>query len=508
MASSVTETNELREAQRQAEGQAGRRAGRPLRFVIIGAGLSGIMSSIKLEAAGLHDHVIYEKASRLGGTWRENTYPGVACDVPSHLYSYSFAPNPHWSKVFSDGPEILSYIERVARDHGVDRRIRFSEEIVRCEWRDGRWQIETSTGRRDVADVVIAATGVTHHPNLPTLPGLSRFEGPVFHSARWDHSVAVDGKRVGIIGTGSTAVQLVSALASRVASLALFQRTAQWVMPQENPEYSAGDKTKFEQHPERMLGLRNELARRFAENFSDAVIDVDSPQLKVIEDACRNHLETAVQDPVLREKLRPDYRPACKRLVISPDFYRAVQSPNVDVVTEGIEAIEAHGVRSRDGQQRELDVIVLATGFRTDRFVRPTTVIGRDGRSLDDMWSQRPSAYLSVAVPHVPNFFLLNGPNSPVGNFSLIEVAELQMGYVLQLVELLRRAECRELCPSESAAISFEAERTAATSRTVWTTGCRSWYLDDRGIPASWPWPMARFRAEMQAPDLTAFERR
>jgi cation diffusion facilitator CzcD-associated flavoprotein CzcO len=480
---------------------------RPLRFIIIGAGLSGIMSSIKLDAAGFSDHVIYEKAPGLGGTWHYNTYPGVACDVPSHLYSYSFALNPNWSRVFSGGSEILAYIERVAREYRVDRRVRFSEEVTRCTWSEGRWQIETSAGRRDVADVVIAATGVTHHPNVPNLPGLDRFKGPVFHSARWDHTAPIDQRRLGVIGTGSTATQLVAALASRASSLSLFQRTAQWVMPGENPEYTPEDRAKFEREPERMRGLRAELARRFAEKFSDAVIDVDSPQLKVIEDLCRNNLEVAIADPVLRDKLRPDYRPACKRLIISPDFYRAVQRPNVAVVTEAIETIEARGVRTRDGALHELDVLVLATGFRTDRFVRPTAVVARDGRSLADLWAKRPSAYFSVAVPQVPNFFLLNGPNSPVGNFSLIEVAELQMGYILQLVELLRAGQCREIEPSESAATSFENARSVATQRTVWATGCRSWYLDDRGIPASWPWTMAQFRADMRAPDLSAFVR-
>jgi len=469
--------------------------------------LSGILSSIKLEQAGFSDHVIYEKAPALGGTWHYNTYPGVACDVPSHLYSYSFAPNPSWSRVFSGGSEILAYIERVARDYRVEQKVRFSEEVTQCAWTGGRWQIETSSGRRDVADVVIAATGVTHHPNVPNLPGLPRFKGAAFHSAQWDHSVPIDGRRIGIIGTGSTATQLVAALASRVSSLALFQRTAQWVMPQENTEYSSEDRERFERQPERMRGLRNELARRFAENFSDAVVDVDSPQLKVIEDLCRANLERSVSDASLRDKLRPDYRPACKRLIISPDFYQAVQRANVDVVIEGIEVVEPRGVRTRDGELHELDVLVLATGFRTDRFVRPTAVIGRNGLELSDLWSKRPSAYYSVAIPQIPNFFLLNGPNSPVGNFSLIEVAELQMDYILQLVELLRTGQCRALAPSESAATDFEQARSAATQRTVWTTGCRSWYLDDRGIPASWPWTMARFRAEMRAPDLSAFER-
>jgi cation diffusion facilitator CzcD-associated flavoprotein CzcO len=479
---------------------------RSLRFVIIGAGLSGIMSAIQLERAGFDDLLIYEKAERLGGTWRDNTYPGVACDVPSHLYSYSFEPNPDWSRLFSPGHEILAYIEGVARRYGVERRMRLGEEITRCEFVAGRWQIETARGGRDVADVVIAATGVTHHPNMPEFAGLGRFEGACFHSARWDHSVALDGRRIGVVGTGSTAVQLVSALVERASKLLLFQRTAQWVMPSDNAPYSDEDRDKFRQKPERMLGLRAELARRFAENFSDAVIDVNSPQLKVIEDACRNNLETQVRDPELRERLRPNYRPACKRLVISPDFYRAIQQPNAQLVTESIERVEAGGVRTRDGQLHELDVLVLATGFRTDRFVRPAEVIGSRGRRLDDVWGRHPSAYLSVGVPGFPNFFLLNGPSSPVGNFSLIEVAELQMRYVLQLVALLRSGRCREICPSEAAAVSFEAERSAATKNTVWTTGCRSWYLDDRGIPASWPWPMSHFRERMREPDLSAFE--
>ncbi|HKU44546.1 MAG TPA: NAD(P)/FAD-dependent oxidoreductase, partial [Polyangiales bacterium] len=436
---------------------------RPLRFVIIGAGLSGIMSAIELERAGFDDIVIYEKAERLGGTWRDNTYPGVACDVPSHLYSYSFAPNPHWSRLYSPGHEILAYIQGVASRYGVERRMRFGEEVTRCELLDGRWQIETVRGRRDVADVVIAATGVTHHPNLPELPGLGSFEGPCFHSARWDHGVSVDGLKVGVVGTGSTSAQLVPALVERAARVVLFQRTAQWVMPQENPAYSAEDRAKFEADPQRMLGLRAELARRFAENFSDAVVDVNSRQLKVIEDACRNNLDTQVQDPELRERLRPSYRPACKRLVISPDFYRAIQQPNAQLVSDGIERIEPRGVRTRDGQLHELDVLVLATGFRTDRFVRPTEVIGSAGRRLDELWGKHPSAYYSVAVPGFPNLFLLNGPSSPVGNFSLIEVAEIQMRYVLQLIELLRAGRCRQIAVSEQAAAAFEAERSEAT---------------------------------------------
>jgi len=478
-----------------------------MRFAIIGAGMSGILSAIKLREAGFREVTLYEKADRLGGTWRENTYPGIACDVPSHLYSYSFEPNPEWSHRFSPGGEIQAYFEGVARKHGVDRRIRFGDEVTRCEFRGGRWHLETKSGHRDEADVVIAATGVLHHPNLPDIAGLSDFEGALFHSARWDHAVALDGRRIGVVGTGSTAVQIVSALVDRVAKLSMFQRTAQWVMPQENPAYSEAERAEFRRDPEALRALYRNLSELFSQSFSNAVVDAGSPQMKLIEDACRLNLEQSVRDPELREKLRPSYRAACKRLVISPDFYQAIQRPNAELVTAGIERVETGGVRTRDGRLHELDVLVLATGFRADRFMRPTEVVGRGGRRLDDAWSKRPVAYLSISIPGFPNLFMLNGPNGPVGNFSLIEVAELQIAYILQLALLLRSGRCREISPTEEATARFDAERVEAAKRTIWSTGCRSWYLDDRGIPASWPFTFDRFRAEMAAPKLEAYER-
>ena len=475
------------------------------RFVIIGAGMSGILAAIKLREAGLHDFSIYEKADRLGGTWRENTYPGVACDVPSHLYCYSFAPNPGWSHRFSPGAEIQVYFEDVARDYGIEPLIQFGTEIRRCAFEDGRWRIETTGGLRDEADFVIAATGVLHHPSLPAIEGLDRFEGACFHSARWDHGVAIEGKRVGVVGTGSTAVQIVSALVPRVAKLSLFQRTAQWIMPTENPAYTAQEQASFRAVPAILANMRDVLSRMFADNFSNAVVDASSPQLKMIEEACRANLENSVADPVLRERLRPNYRAACKRLIISEDFYQAIQKRNAELVTDGIERIEAKGVRTVDGRLHELDVLVLATGFRADRFMRPMHVIGRDGVSLDEVWSKRPSAYMAVSIPDFPNLFMLNGPNGPVGNFSLIEVAELQLAYILQLVERVRSGACREVCASHEASERFDTDRVAAAKQTVWQTGCRSWYLDDRGVPAAWPWTFDRFREEMARPRLADF---
>ncbi len=478
-----------------------------MRFAVIGAGMAGILSAIKLTQAGYTDFTVYEKGDRFGGKWRENTYPGLSCDVPSHLYSYSFALNPDWSHAYSPGPEIWAYFDRVAREHGVDKATRFGDEVTKLEWLDGRWHLETRAGVRDVVDVVIAATGVLHQPRYPDIAGVDTFNGACFHSARWDHDVDIAGKRIGIIGTGSTAVQITSAVINDVAHLSLFQRTAQWIMPQQNPAFSDEERAQFRADAEHLAGLHVRLSELFG-GFSAAVIDEASPLMQNIEMLCLQNLEQNVHDPELRERLRPDYRAACKRLIVSPDFYDALQRPNADLVTEAITCIEPGGVRTADGVLHELDVLVLATGFKVDSFLRPMTVLGRDGIDLNQVWTPRPNAYLSITVPGFPNLFMLNGPNGPVGNFSLIEIAETQFAYIAQLVDLLARDAYREVCASPEAMEAFEAERVEAAKRTIWATGCRSWYLDDRGVPASWPWSLDRFRAEMSAPKLDAYDLR
>jgi cation diffusion facilitator CzcD-associated flavoprotein CzcO len=480
---------------------------RALRFAIIGAGMAGILSAIKLKERGLTDFTVFEKADRVGGTWRENTYPGLSCDVPSHLYSYSFAPTPEWSHRFSPGEEIRAYFERVAREHGVVDDIRFGDEVTSCRFVDGRWHIETAAGHHDVADVAIAATGVLHHPRYPDFDGLEEFEGAVFHSSCWDHDVVLDGARIGIVGTGSTAVQMFAALIDRAGRLSLFQRTAQWIMPQQNLPYTNEEKAAFRSNPAQLTELRANLTRAF-DTFANAIVDADSPEMTMIAEMCRENLEKNVHDPELRERLRPDYQAGCKRLIISPDFYGAIQRPNAELVTERIERIEAKGVRTRDGKLHELDVLVLATGFKTDAFMRPMSVTGRDGETLAEAWAARPRAYMSISIPGFPNFFMLNGPNGPVGNFSLIEVAELQFDYIMQLVDHLRSGECCEVSATRAAMEQHEAAREEAVKKTVWVTGCRSWYLDDRGIPATWPWSFDRFRAEMQTPREAAYEYR
>lgn len=481
---------------------------RPCRFIIIGAGMSGILAAIKLREAGFHDFTIYERADRLGGTWRDNTYPGLACDVPSHLYCYSFAPNPDWSHRFASGSEIQSYFEAVARRFGIDRLIRYGKEVRRCTFADGRWKIELADGSGDAGDFVIAATGVLRDPAYPDIPGLETFAGPTLHTARWDHGVATAGRRIGVIGTGSSAIQVVSALVRKVSELVLFQRTPQWIMAQDNPAYTAEERAEFRTQPEKMAALRADISRAFADGFSNAVIDADSPQLQAIHDACVANLETSVRDPELRARLRPSYRAGCKRLIMSADFYEAIQRPNARLVTAAITGVEPAGVRTQDGRLHPLDVLVLATGYQVDRFVRPIEVVGRNGVALDEVWKDGPFAYLAISVPAFPNFFMLNGPNGPVGNFSLIEVAELQIGYILQLVEHVRRGAYREVSAAPAAMERFAADRREAARTTIWQSGCRSWYLDPSGVPIAWPWTFDRFREEMRAPQLADYERR
>ncbi len=479
-----------------------------MRFVVIGAGMAGVLAGIRLREAGYEDWVIYEKGDSVGGTWRENTYPGLSCDVPSHIYSYAFEPNPDWSRRYSPGAEIRAYFEGVAHKYGILPRIQFNQEVDQLVFEQGRWQLTLKSGQRDEADVVIAATGVLHHPMIPDIQGLDSFEGACFHSARWDHSVPIDGKRVGVIGTGSTAIQITGALVPRAEKFSLFQRTPQWIGPQENPAYTDAEKTGFRSDREAFRKMADELTRSFHETFSNGVVDAKSEQMRKLEEVCRTHLEGSVGDPVLRERLRPNYRAACKRLVVSGDFYPAIQAPNAELVTDGIERIEPKGVRTTEGRLHELDLLVLATGFRVDRFLRPMKVKGRDGIDLEDVWKDRPNAYLSISIPRFPNLFMLNGPNGPIGNFSLITIADMQLQYILQLVEPLRAGRGREISASESAMASFSREFDEAARNTIWATGCRSWYLDSRGIPAVWPFTYQRFTEEMATPRIEAYDLR
>jgi cation diffusion facilitator CzcD-associated flavoprotein CzcO len=477
------------------------------RVVVIGAGMAGILAGIKLQEAGFTDIAIYEKADRIGGTWRENTYPGLTCDVPSHHYTYTFERNPDWTRHLPPGAEIQAYFERTTAKYGVDKLLHCNQQATSAEFIDGRWQLEFEDGHSDAADILIAATGVLHRPRYPSIEGMDTFGGVAFHSARWDHSVALDGKRIAIIGNGSTGVQLVSALAGRAAKLEHYVRTPQWIMPVENGYFSEAERAAFRDPEVLRQAMRIEEYNAAVERYTDAIIDTQSDGAREMAAACLANLEQSVTDPALRERLRPDHLPLCKRLIFSPDYYQAIQHPAAALVTEDIERIEPGGIRTRDGALHEVDVIVYATGFHADTFMRPMTIRGRNGVDLESLWAAKPTAYLAVALPDFPNFFMLNGPNGPVGNYSLIDIAEHQWNYIAQLIERLRCADCDEISPRFEAMRDFEAERAEAARKTVWYTGgCSSWYLGRDGVPSSWPWTYSRFVQEMTAPKWQDFE--
>jgi len=480
---------------------------RELRVIVIGAGMAGILAGIRLRDMGLTNFVIYEKSDRIGGTWRDNTYPGLTCDVPSHHYTYSFERNPDWTRHLPPGSEIQQYFERTCAKYSLYDAIRFGREVTRATYEDGRWQLELSDGATDVADVIIAATGVLHHPRLPDIEGMWDFHGRSFHSARWDHTVPLQDKRIAVIGNGSTGVQIISALAGEVAHISHFQRTPQWIMPVPNGYYSEAERERFRRDPAALEeAMDTATYEANVESYTEVITGQDTAGAMHWTKACEDNLERNVTDPALRELLRPDHKVLCKRLIFSPDYYEAIQRPGVALVREDITRIEADGIRTADGVLHRVDVIVYATGFHADQFMRPMQVTGRGGASLESLWLDRPKAYLAISMPEFPNFFMLNGPSGPVGNFSLIDIAEHQWHYISQLLDRLRNGDCLEISPLRESLERFETERVAAAKKTVWYTGgCRSWYLDSAGIPSSWPWNYSRFVREMSEPDWPAF---
>ena len=479
-----------------------------LRYAIIGGGMAGILAAIKLIERGETNFTLFEKAESLGGTWRENRYPGLTCDVPAHAYTYSFAPYAEWQAYYATGAEVRGYFDKVAADYAIFPYVRFGAEVTDCRYDDAAhvWHIGLDGGERHEVDVVIAASGVLHYPNVPAIPGLESFTGKVFHSARWDDSAQVDGARVGIVGCGSTGIQLLTALCERSARVVAFQRSPQWVMPVPQFAYSEEEREAFRKDVALIDAIRND--EQYWSNilrFTKGITDIDGPEMAEIEAYCRQNLEESVRDPELREKLRPDYRAGCKRLIYSWHYYECVQKPAVHVETGAIERIEPEGVRMADGTFHPLDVLVLATGFKADRFIRPTTVTGREGLSLDDFWSVRPTAHYAVAMPDFPNFFMLNGPTGPVGNFSLIDIAERQWDYIDQLLEPVRAGKARGVEPTRQAFADYEERRIAAAKTTIFGSGCTSWYLDKTGVPASWPWGYQDFVDAMARPVMAEY---
>ncbi|MGD1173645.1 flavin-containing monooxygenase [Mycobacterium seoulense] len=472
---------------------------------VVGAGMSGLCVAIALLRNGITDVTLYEKADEVGGTWRENTYPGLVCDIPSRVYQYTFARNPNWSHLFSPGGEIQDYFRGVADRFGLRDRIRFGTEIAHAQFEGGRWRLRTQAGAESTVDFLICATGVLHHPRLPSIPGLNDFGGNAFHSARWDHSVELRGRRIAIIGNGSTGVQLVCGLTGVAGRVMLFQRTPQWVLRLPNPRYS-----RLTNITHNRFGWLDRLAYRcYSSGYDLFAAGLTKPGLrrKIMGALCRASLRE-VRDPELRRALTPDYTPMCKRLVMSNGFYRAVQRDDVDLVTAAIDHVERRGIVTDDGVLHEADVIVLATGFDSHAFFRPMQLIGRDGIAADDVWRDGPRAYQTVALPGFPNFFMMLGPHSPVGNLALTTVAESQADHILGWIQRWRRGEFDTVEPTLPATDDFNAKLRAAMPDTVWTTGCHSWYLNKDGVPEVWPFTPAEHRAMLANPDLGQYDLR
>lgn len=480
-------------------------AGRQPRIAIIGAGFSGLASIIKLRRAGYTDLTCFERSESLGGTWRDNTYPGLSCDIPSHWYSYSFELNPDWSHRFSYGPEIRDYQDRVAQKYGVEDVVRLGDRVRDLTYREGRWVVRSERHGDETFDFVIAATGILVNPAYPDIPGLDEFAGAKFHSARWDHTVDLTGKRVGIIGTGSTSAQIVGAIADQVRHLDVYQRTPHWIAPLPQVEYSRAWKWLLANVPGLQMGLRRLIRRLMDATFAEATMGNETQQRRV-QEGCLRHLRRQVPDPDLRAKLTPDYKATCKRLILSSDYYPALMKDHVDLVTERITSVEAAGIRTADGELHPLDVLVLATGFNFNDFILPTDVYGEGGASLRAFWNGLPRAHRGIAFPGFPNFFMLQGPTGVFGNTSVIDISELQIDYVISFLEKMRRDRLAAVVPTQEAYDAYNAAMAEAIPNTTWATGgCDSWYLDASGKPNIYPFPPAVFRRDMQNPDFSEY---
>lgn len=452
------------------------------KVAILGAGFAGLCMGLRLQAQGETSFVILEKADRVGGTWRENIYPGSGCDIPSHLYSYSFEPNPDWPEIYSAQPDILAYIDGVVEKHRLSSHIRFNSEVVGAAWDEtgGFWRIATAGGGTVTAESFITAWGQLNRPKSPPIEGRDDFAGPAFHSAHWDKSVDLAGKRVAVIGNGASAIQFVPQVAKTAETLTLFQRSPNWIVPRMNRPYTEAEKAHFKAQPAAMEKVRTEIfemaeARLAAKRAG--TLPVEEVPIPLA------HLHNQVADPALRAKLTPDYEIGCKRVLISNDFYPALTQPNVELVTEAITRMTPQGVVDATGRLHEVDVVIYATGFETKSFAGETAITGLGGVSLAHAWRDGPEAYLGLAVSGFPNLFMLYGPNTNLGHNSIIYMIEAQVDYVLQAL-----AAGRPLSVKPEVMARYNDDLQQQLTNTPWAGACTSWYKTADGkILNNWP---------------------
>ncbi|MFO0747214.1 MAG: NAD(P)/FAD-dependent oxidoreductase [Myxococcota bacterium] len=470
--------------------------------LVIGAGFGGLGMAIRLVESGQRDFVVVEQEAGVGGTWRANDYPGAACDIESHLYSYSFAPNPDWSRKYAPQAEILAYLEGCVARWGLAPHLRLGTAVTRAVYdaAAGRWRVDMSDGRVISARAVVAACGGLSRPSVPDLPGLADFGGRTFHSARWDHAYPLDGAAVAVVGTGASAIQIVPAIAPRVARLDVYQRTPPWIMAKADRPIPPDERERLRRAPWRQQLER--AAQFWRHEVLTMAFATRAPLLALAERQARRFLAESVADPALRRRLEPDYAMGCKRILVTNDWYPALQRDNVELVTDPIERVLPGGIRTRDGRERAAQAIVLATGFHAAEALAPFEVRGRDGLDLSAVWSAGAEAYLGTVVAGFPNFFLIVGPNTGLGSSSMILMIESQIALILSALRLLRERRLASLEVRADVQQRFNADVQARLAKTVWASGCKSWYLTKSGKnTALWPSFTLAFRRRTRAVD-------
>ena len=477
-----------------------------VRIAIVGTGFGGIGAAVRLMQAGEADVALFERADRVGGVWRDNVYPGAACDVQSHLYAFSFAPNPDWSHRYARQPEIRAYLEDVADRFGVLPHIRFGHEVREARWDEAAacWHLDTSGGTY-TADVLVAAPGALAAPRIPPIPGLATFTGHAMHTARWDPGVEIDGRRVAVVGTGASAVQVIPAVQPRAAHLTVFQRTPTWVIPRRDAPFADGTRRRFRERP----GVQRALRTALFQYHEVSGLPFRHPLLaRAVERRVRAHLRRQVPDPALRRRLTPPDRLGCKRILLSDAYYPALGQPNV-TVTGALDRIEGDTIVDAAGDRHAADVLVLATGFHVTDLPFARRVVGRDGHRLSDLWGASPTAHLGTTVAGVPNFFLIQGPNTGLGHSSVVLMAEAQIEHVVHAVRAMRARGLAAIEPTAEAQAAWTADVDARSRNTVWTSGCASWYLDATGRNAAlWPGSVPAFQRRVAPFDAAEYRLR
>jgi cation diffusion facilitator CzcD-associated flavoprotein CzcO len=473
---------------------------------VVGGGFGGVGAAAMLKRAGYEDVTVFERGERLGGVWHHNTYPGAACDIPSHLYEFSFAPNPRWSRRYAPQAEIQAYLEEIASRYGVRDRIRTSTEVLSARWDESRdaWVLETTAGPHE-ASVLVTACGQLSVPTVPPIAGLDSFAGPAFHTARWRHDVDLAGKRVAVIGTGCSAIQVVPAIQPIVDQVDVYQRSPGWTFPKMDFPYSERSQRLFERFP--ILQRLDRAAIFYFQELAAAGMTKHRWLLPAFRAISRRRINQVISDPELRRKVTPTDEIGCKRIMLTDEWYPTLNKPNVELITDRIAEVTPSGIRTQHGGERPADVVVLATGFATHGFVAPMEIAGTRGRRLSEAWAEVPRAYLGLSVPDFPNMFLLYGPNTNGGSGSVVNTIEAGVNHVIAALRELDRAEARRIEVSRAAAERFDRELRAALAGTVWHSGCTNWYVDENGHdPNQWPWLWTTYRRRTERLEPDTYE--